>query len=271
MWVERRFEGDRRRASSSTRRPGPLRQAAAARAASRRCGSRSACGPASPSSATSRRSQTLWAEVVRALGFGPWEWFWVLFYGLATYGNAGYLREQVCKYMCPYARFQSAMFDRDTLIISYDAARGEPRGSRRARRRPGGGRHGRLHRLHAVRAGLPDRHRHPQGPAVRMHRLRRLHRRLRRRDGQDALPARPDPLRDPERHASSAGRGARCGSACCGRACWSTAPCCVADRRRLRRQPGAARAVQGRRRARPRRARAPGRRTAASRTSTGCS
>lgn len=61
---------------------------------------------------------------------GYWEGFWILFYGLATYGNAGYLREQVCKYMCPYARFQSAMFDHDTLIISYDAARGEPRGSR---------------------------------------------------------------------------------------------------------------------------------------------
>ncbi len=61
---------------------------------------------------------------------GPWETFWVLFYGLATYGNAGFLREQVCKYMCPYARFQSAMFDKDTLIVSYDEARGEPRGSR---------------------------------------------------------------------------------------------------------------------------------------------
>lgn len=62
-----------------------------------------------------------------ALGFtlGPWEAFWVLFYGFATYGNAGWLREQVCKYMCPYARFQSAMFDRDTLIVSYDSARGE--------------------------------------------------------------------------------------------------------------------------------------------------
>ena len=59
-----------------------------------------------------------------------WEWFWILFYGFATYGNAGLMREQVCKYMCPYARFQSAMFDRNTLIISYDAARGEPRGSR---------------------------------------------------------------------------------------------------------------------------------------------
>jgi cytochrome c oxidase accessory protein FixG len=64
------------------------------------------------------------------LGLGPWEWFWTLFYGFATYGNAGYMREQVCKYMCPYARFQSAMFDKDTLIVSYDAARGEPRGTR---------------------------------------------------------------------------------------------------------------------------------------------
>lgn len=58
---------------------------------------------------------------------GPWETFWILFYGLATYGNSGYLREQVCLYMCPYARFQSAMFDKDTLIVSYDENRGEPR------------------------------------------------------------------------------------------------------------------------------------------------
>ena len=56
--------------------------------------------------------------------------FWILFYSLATYGNAGFLREQVCKYMCPYARFQSAMFDRDTMIITYDRERGEPRGGR---------------------------------------------------------------------------------------------------------------------------------------------
>jgi len=62
---------------------------------------------------------------------GSWEVFWVFFYGFATYGNAGFMREQVCKYMCPYARFQSAMFDRDTLIVSYDPQRGEPRGPRR--------------------------------------------------------------------------------------------------------------------------------------------
>ena len=62
---------------------------------------------------------------------GGWETFWLAFYSLTTYGNAGWLREQVCKYMCPYARFQSVMFDRDTLVITYDTARGEPRGSRR--------------------------------------------------------------------------------------------------------------------------------------------
>ncbi len=60
----------------------------------------------------------------------PWETFWICFYGLATYGNAGFLREQVCKHMCPYARFQSAMFDNDTLIVTYDQERGEPRSGR---------------------------------------------------------------------------------------------------------------------------------------------
>ncbi len=70
------------------------------------------------------------AGAVMAMSMGPWETFWVLFYGFATYGNAGYMREQVCKYMCPYARFQSAMFDKDTLIVTYDELRGEPRGGR---------------------------------------------------------------------------------------------------------------------------------------------
>jgi cytochrome c oxidase accessory protein FixG len=66
---------------------------------------------------------------VAAVTLGPWEWFWILFYSFATYGNAGWMREQVCKYMCPYARFQSSMFDKDTLIITYDKERGEPRGA----------------------------------------------------------------------------------------------------------------------------------------------
>ena len=64
------------------------------------------------------------------MSMGSWEVFWSLFYGFATYGNAGFMREQVCKHMCPYARFQSAMFDKDTLIVTYDEERGEPRGAR---------------------------------------------------------------------------------------------------------------------------------------------
>lgn len=65
------------------------------------------------------------------LQVGGWALFWVGFFTLATYGNAGYLREQVCIYMCPYARFQSVMFDKDTLIVSYDPRRGERRGPRK--------------------------------------------------------------------------------------------------------------------------------------------
>jgi cytochrome c oxidase accessory protein FixG len=73
--------------------------------------------------------QALAAEAA-TLAFSPWEWFWVLFYGAATYGNAGWMREQICKYMCPYARFQSALIDGDSLVIAYDSTRGESRGSR---------------------------------------------------------------------------------------------------------------------------------------------
>jgi len=58
--------------------------------------------------------------------------FWTLFFTVMTYMNAGFLREQVCKYMCPYARFQSVMYDEDTLAVHYDAVRGESRGARKA-------------------------------------------------------------------------------------------------------------------------------------------
>lgn len=79
--------------------------------------------------------RVLTAETL-AIALGPWQTFWVFFYGFATYGNAGFMREQVCKYMCPYARFQSAMFDKDTMIVTYDAERGEPRGPRSKKANP---------------------------------------------------------------------------------------------------------------------------------------
>lgn len=66
-----------------------------------------------------------------SLSVDPWALFWISFFTLATYGNAGWLREQVCIYMCPYARFQSVMYDQNTATIWYDPVRGEPRGPRK--------------------------------------------------------------------------------------------------------------------------------------------
>jgi cytochrome c oxidase accessory protein FixG len=128
MWIERRIEGDRIKRMQRDEQPwslGKIGRKSAKQAAWIAVGLWTGftfVGYFTP-------IRTLTAEVA-SLGLGPWEWFWILFYGFATYGNAGYMREQVCKYMCPYARFQSAMFDKDTLIISYDTERGEPRGSR---------------------------------------------------------------------------------------------------------------------------------------------
>ncbi len=126
MWIERRIEGDRAKRMSLDRQPMSARKFLLK---STKHAAWIAVG--------------LWTGFtfvgyftpIRELGwellslqFGGWSLFWILFYGFATYGNAGWMREQVCKYMCPYARFQSAMFDQDTLIITYDEARGEPRG-----------------------------------------------------------------------------------------------------------------------------------------------
>jgi cytochrome c oxidase accessory protein FixG len=68
---------------------------------------------------------------IAAVTLGPWEIFWIFFYAAFLYMMAGFMREQVCKFMCPYARFQGVMFDPDSLIITYDAERGEPRGLRK--------------------------------------------------------------------------------------------------------------------------------------------
>jgi cytochrome c oxidase accessory protein FixG len=129
MWIERAIEGDRSRQMKLDKAPWSPRKIALKTA-----------------------TQSAWVAVALWTGFtfvgfftpirelahefvtfsmGPWETFWLFFYAFATYGFAGYMREQVCLYMCPYARFQSVMFDPDTLIITYDEKRGEPRGQRR--------------------------------------------------------------------------------------------------------------------------------------------
>ena len=128
MWIERKIEGSRSARMRLDRQPASLAKAGrkvakhAAWLAVALWTGFSFVGYFTP-------VRSLAHEIV-TLGLGPWEWFWVLFYSFATYGNAGWMREQVCKYMCPYARFQSSMFDKDTLIITYDEARGEPRGAR---------------------------------------------------------------------------------------------------------------------------------------------
>ena len=129
IWIERKFEGDRARRQKLDRAPLTTRKFAI------KAGKHAVwivfalwtgftfVGFFTPISDLAQR--------LAQFALGPWETFWILFYGFATYGNAGWMREQVCIYMCPYARFQSAMFDRDTMIIAYDTGRGEPRGSRK--------------------------------------------------------------------------------------------------------------------------------------------
>ena len=111
---------------------------------------------------------------------------WIGILTFTTYYLAGHMREQVCLYMCPWPRIQAALTDVDALNVTYRRDRGEPRLSvkdaARARARRQAGR--RLHRLPSMRRGLPDRRRHPQGLAARLHPVRPVHRRLRRGDGQ---------------------------------------------------------------------------------------
>ncbi|MBU6260681.1 MAG: cytochrome c oxidase accessory protein CcoG, partial [Burkholderiales bacterium] len=128
LWIERRFEGDRQarmRLDAAPWSPGKLGRKAGKQACWIAIGLYTGytfVGYFTP-------MRHLAAEGLHP-GFTPWEWFWILFYGFATYGNAGYMREQVCKYMCPYARFQSALIDADSMVIAYDRGRGDPRGSR---------------------------------------------------------------------------------------------------------------------------------------------
>jgi cytochrome c oxidase accessory protein FixG len=125
LWIERKFEGARSARIRLDRQPWSLEKVA------RKGGKHAAWGMVALWTGFSfvayfTPARALMHEVA-GLTVGAWEGFWIVFYAFATYGNAGWMREQVCKYMCPYARFQSSMFDHDTLVISYDAKRGEPR------------------------------------------------------------------------------------------------------------------------------------------------
>jgi cytochrome c oxidase accessory protein FixG len=126
LWIERRIEGDRN-ARMRLDEKGPLARKILLKTAKHAAWLALALWTGFTFVGYFTPIRDLFAGIA-SFSFGPWEGFWILFYGFATYGNAGWMREQVCKYMCPYARFQSAMFDKDTLVITYDAKRGEPRG-----------------------------------------------------------------------------------------------------------------------------------------------
>ena len=121
-----------------------------------------------------------------------------------------YFREQTCIVACPYGRFQSVMLDRDSLIVSYDPRRGEPRGKLarpQVRCVPW-----RLHRLRRVYRHLPHGHRYPRRSATGVHRLHAVHRRLQRRDGADRQAQGADPAELAGRHRGRT-RGRCCGCA----------------------------------------------------------
>jgi cytochrome c oxidase accessory protein FixG len=129
MWIERKIEGDRSARMKLDQLSCPSPRRIALKAAKHSAWIALALWTGFTFVGYFTPIRTLTFEVLN-FSLGPWQLFWILFYGLATYGNAGWMREQVCKYMCPYARFQSAMFDKDTLTVTYDSERGEKRGSR---------------------------------------------------------------------------------------------------------------------------------------------
>ncbi len=111
---------------------------------------------------------------------------WIGILTFTTYALAGHMREQVCLYMCPWPRIQAALTDEYALNVTYRYDRGEPRCSvkKAEQLRSAGAAGRRLRRLPAMRACLPDRHRHPRRRQSRLHPVRPVHRRLRQRHGQ---------------------------------------------------------------------------------------
>ena len=123
MWCEKVSEGDRNQRIKLAAAPGPLKACASHPKAQPVVGHRSAhradlCGVLHAHPPLGRALFTL--------QLGGVALFWVVFFTAATYLNAGWLREAVCMHMCPYARFQSVMFDKDTLAVAYDLAAARP-------------------------------------------------------------------------------------------------------------------------------------------------
>ena len=142
-------------------------------------------------------------------------YFFTFLFTATTYLLAGWAREQVCTYMCPWPRFQSAMLDEQSVTVTYQGWRGEPRMRGRATRRRACRR---LRRLRRLCHRLPDRHRHPRRHPARVHQLRPVHRRLQSRDGAHRAPEMADHLGYACRSGGEGGRAGRPRFTCCVRA-----------------------------------------------------
>ena len=257
LLVERWVEGDRNARLRLHHAPWSARKmAAAADQVGDLAGDR-ASRPAAPGCSTSP-TRRRWLRDLVTLQAPPVAWISIGILTATTFVFGGFMREQVCIYMCPWPRIQGAMMDEDTLTVAYRDWRGEPRGkglkrraeaeraeattraagpqiggrspvipmpgvaprrcTSRRRRRRRAGRAGRLHRLQRLRQRLPDGHRHPRRPADGLHHLRAVHRRLRRGDGQGRPAARPDRLYRAVGRPARA-RGRRAGPASGGTSC----------------------------------------------------
>jgi cytochrome c oxidase accessory protein FixG len=82
-----------------------------------------------------------WRDLL-SFRLSPVEWVTLITMFLFTYYFAGFMREQVCMWVCPYARIQGVMCDSQTILPAYDEKRGEPRGKLRKGEAAGGARHG---------------------------------------------------------------------------------------------------------------------------------
>ena len=216
MWVERLIEGDRNARMRRDRGPTTADKVWRKLAKHARLAGHRVLDRRRLDHVLRRRADAWCATSGTGAGRRTAAYFFIGLFTVTTYLLAGWAREQVCTFMCPWPRFQAAMLDEQSLIVTYQAWRGEPRGHGKARRRRRRARP--LHRLPRLRARLPDRHRHPRRRPARMHQLRAVRRRLQRDDGED----RPAQMAGHLGHAGGPegqGRGpARARSGCCARA-----------------------------------------------------
>ena len=130
LWVERRIEGDRNARMRLDRQPWSARKLAL-KVAKHAAWLAIAAATGGAWVMYFNDAPTVVREIAR-LEASATVWTFFGMFTATTYLLAGWAREQVCTYMCPWPRFQAAMLDEHSVIVTYDARRGEPRGKHKA-------------------------------------------------------------------------------------------------------------------------------------------